>query len=229
MLAVGVGIGLVVPYRNQVRLMAENRRLRQRLAQVSPLAAENVRLSNLVARGRGLQIRGNDQLRELLRLRSELHDLRRKTNEVSSAQLAQAPAPSGPAETKDEQTEVIGRDVWAFSGYASPEAALQTVAWAMKNGDVQSYLASLTPDGFEFVEQQFQDKTEAELSASLVQEISGTKALRLDRKRQLDDGKVAFVIGSTEQDDGETKMKDEQLAVFKNVAGEWRLTGAPDE
>lgn len=57
----------------------ENAALKQQLDQSAPLAAENERLSNLVAQAKS----GNDQdSGELLRLRSEVGMLRRQTNEA---------------------------------------------------------------------------------------------------------------------------------------------------
>ncbi len=91
---------------------------------------------------------------ELLRLRGEVGVLRKQVSEQVSlkqenfrlrtadsiAQKNQLPqAPVG------GQTN-FSKESWAFAGYATPEAALQTWTWAMSKGDKQTMLASLVPD-----------------------------------------------------------------------------------
>jgi hypothetical protein len=43
------------------------------------------------------------------------------------------------------QHRIVPRSSWAFAGYASPESAFQSSVWAISRGDVQTWLASLTP------------------------------------------------------------------------------------
>jgi hypothetical protein len=40
---------------------------------------------------------------------------------------------------------VFPKESWSFAGYASPEAAMISAIWAMKEGDRAKYLESLTP------------------------------------------------------------------------------------
>jgi hypothetical protein len=82
--AVVVG-GVVTPLAIQHRLVKqqeENQALRQQVAQLAKLEMENDRLSNLVARAHGSSAIGDDQLRELLRLRGEVGMLRSQTNQL---------------------------------------------------------------------------------------------------------------------------------------------------
>jgi hypothetical protein len=228
------------------KLAEADRLWRQQADQLARLTAENSRLSNALVQVRLSQARANDQLRELLRLRGEVNALREVTN-----QMAQLRANSGPAAareaTRSKAEEIkprveldlrpaseaagvtIPRQSWAFAGYATPEAALQTVVWAMANGDAATYLASLTPAGLQYLEQQLDGKSETDLVTMLKDEVSDLKALRLDQRRDAGDGKVSFVLAAREQEDGGTRQRDEQVLVLKNVGGEWRVVAGPDE
>jgi hypothetical protein len=88
----------------------------------------------------------------------------------------------------------------------------------MGNGDTATYMASLTPAGLQHLQEQMEGKSEADLANILKEEVADLKSLRLDQKRDAGDGKVSFVLG-----------KEDQLLVLKNVGGEWRLVGSPDE
>lgn len=76
----GVATPLVIQHQSQQNLRAENLGLRQKnvqlAEQIKPLAAENARLSNLIAQARDSQPLAPSQSNELLRLRGEVARLR---------------------------------------------------------------------------------------------------------------------------------------------------------
>jgi type II secretory pathway pseudopilin PulG len=74
---------MMVQYQAQARLREQDVALREGADQVSRLQEGNQRLSNLVAKGKGLQPLPNDQFMGLLRLRSEVALLRTKVQEMS--------------------------------------------------------------------------------------------------------------------------------------------------
>jgi hypothetical protein len=118
---------------------------------------------------------------------------------------------------------MIPKESWAFVGYATPENALQSLAWAMNKGDAKSFLAGLSPETRSIYSQQFEGKTDNEIATLLSKEISRLPALRLDRKKVSEGGEVAFVLYSEERDDGTTRSKDEAVLTFRNIGGEWKL------
>ena len=71
-LAAGVATSFVIHHKAQVKLRVENESLRQQLNQQAELAAENERLSNLVAQAKVAPTLASDQSAELLRLRGEV-------------------------------------------------------------------------------------------------------------------------------------------------------------
>ncbi|HYG35025.1 MAG TPA: sigma-70 family RNA polymerase sigma factor, partial [Clostridia bacterium] len=74
---------LVVQHQSKVRLVTENRLLREQLAQGDTLIEENQRLSNLVAQASKQLDQDRDQMRELLRLRAEVTRLRSDSLELA--------------------------------------------------------------------------------------------------------------------------------------------------
>jgi hypothetical protein len=138
-----------------------NRRLREQtdhsrdlLVRLTRLEVENSRLSNLVAQANTPL--ADEQLAELDKLRAEVRVLRGNTNDLSvmqaelhrlhaelanirSAVGSNAP-PNVPAE------DIYPRDAWKFAGYDTPEHALESVTWAISEGDQASYMAALSPE-----------------------------------------------------------------------------------
>ena len=68
----GVAIWVGIGYQARLGLEEENQGLRQQLDEMGELAAENERLSNLVAQASSSHSLAEDQMRELLRLRAEV-------------------------------------------------------------------------------------------------------------------------------------------------------------
>jgi hypothetical protein len=153
---VGVAVWLAVEYQGRLRLGEENKALRQQLDQIAGLVAENERLSNLVAQANSSQSLPDERLKELLRLRGEVGVLRQQSKELEALReknrQARAALDSG---HKPQDANVAGaaatadywpRGSWAFAGYASPEAALQSFFWAANKGDVKTLQGGITDD-----------------------------------------------------------------------------------
>ncbi len=208
-----VTVPLLVQRQSQIRLDRENSRLRQALANQS--SALQI-LSNRFVSATAEAALSQEQLAELMRLRSEVGRLRQEAQErlrvsVSTQKPAAVAEPVTPP-------NVLPKSAWRFAGYDTPEHALESVVWAMSTGDVKTCLASLTPD----VAQRVQNKAAEDLGPKLVQEISRIGGLRLDRKKSEPDGSVSFVLFSEESDNGSEKFRSEAVLKFKNVSGEWK-------
>lgn len=106
-LAAGVATPLAMQHRAQARLRDENQTLREQLKQQADLAADNERLSHLLAQlaktnSQGLQ---KEQLNELLRLRSEVGQLRAQARELTQLRAATKAAGDTPASRLRAQLE----------------------------------------------------------------------------------------------------------------------------
>jgi hypothetical protein len=76
LVAASIAAPLLTAHHSQVRLRQENDSLRQQAAQSAELLAESDRLSNQLAQAQSPQTLTDPQLRELLRLRNEVTQLR---------------------------------------------------------------------------------------------------------------------------------------------------------
>jgi hypothetical protein len=229
---VGMAIWLAVEDQARLRLGEEHKTLEKQLDQMAGLIAENDRLSNLVAQANRSLPLPDDQSRELLRLRGEAGVLRQQSNELevvrNENRQAHASLASG---GKGQSAGAVGaaatadywpRDSWDFTGYASPDAALQTSLWAANNGDLKALLASVTGDVQKKMEEDFGGKSETEASIRAMDEVSNLKSVRvLDREVQGDD----TVVLSAEFVDG-TDSHTGKL-VMKKIGNDWKLSGLP--
>ena len=105
----GAATALVVQHQNQTQLRHENESLRQ---QITRLSMDNESLSNQLVAASGSQSLPEDQLNELLRLRSEVGTLRRQTNELARLRTeSRRPAPNSVAqkEPDPDQDMEVGR------------------------------------------------------------------------------------------------------------------------
>lgn len=107
-LVVSVATPMAIQRHNQAKLREENKSLHRQVDHLTPLLAENQRLSNLVAQSAQM----SDQLGELLKLRGEVTMLRAQTNEIAKLQednsrlraaLTSTNSKPTPRETEEEQ------------------------------------------------------------------------------------------------------------------------------
>ena len=146
------------------RLREQTDASRQLLSRLAVLEVDNNRLSNMVAQANTPL--AEEQLAELGKLREEVRRLRNRTNDLQtmrtelrrlrgelsaarSTMTSNAP-PDVPA------NDIYPRDAWKFAGYDTPEDAVESVTWAISQGDEDSYLSSLSPE--------LQDEMESELA-----------------------------------------------------------------
>jgi hypothetical protein len=226
----GVAIWLALGHQARLRLREENKTLRQQLAQMASLGAENERLSNLVSGVSRSRSVSNDQLRELLRLRGEvgvlreqskeLETLRKENRQVStsldSSLKAQSAAPAGAAANADYWP----RESWAFAGYASPDAALQSSFWAANKGDVKTFVGGIEGEILQKVQKDFEGKSEDEISAKAIAEVASLKSVRiLNREARAED----TVVLTAEFEEGNTTHTTKLL--MKKFGDDWKLSG----
>jgi len=83
----GVATELVIQSQSQASLREENQALHQQASQLSQVAAENERLSNLVVQANSAESLSREQMRELLRLRGEVGQLRQESNLLETLRM----------------------------------------------------------------------------------------------------------------------------------------------
>jgi small-conductance mechanosensitive channel len=182
-----------INWRKAGLFQADNESLRARVeALENETTASTQSAESLKAATEKMRIQTSD----LLKLRNEVTQLRTIAKNVETLtaenqrlraqaqQLAAAPASASPPSPVEAAglagREQFPRESWSFAGYGSPEAALVSAIWAMREGDPKTYLESLAPDEQERIAQGWLDKSEAEIAAkhkSDVATISGMRVL----------------------------------------------------
>jgi len=218
-----VAIPVAVQHQSSNQLREDNQALRQQVAQ---LAAENERLSNLVAQANSSRTLANEQPGEILRLRGEVGVLRQQMNEaerllgenrqlragLTNSQNAQATEPSTPSSAP------VPKESWAFAGYATPEAAVQTMVWAWSNRDGETLLASSTPEGRKKFEKDFEGKPASEALAAFPIDLSKASYYQLYNKKEVSDDEVTFTVAF----DLPFHIGYSQIVTMKKVGSEWK-------
>ena len=216
---VGVAIWLGVGYQARVGLEEENQALRQQVEQMGELAAENERLSNIVAQASQSQPRSEDQKRAALRPRGEVAALRQQGEVPAALPTENRQAPAS-AESADPATNYWPRASWAFAGYATPNAALQSSLWAASKGDIKTLLGSFTGDAQKIAETLLSTNSESAVATVVISQLVGFKSLRVINSEVRDEETV--VITTQTDEEGGPQIKK---AMMKKVGGEWKLFG----
>jgi hypothetical protein len=216
----------VIQHQTHIKLREENDSLRQRLDQMDQLEAENERLSNLVARANGSL--SDEQLKDLLRLRSEVGSLRQQTNELArlreenrrlQATLMANRSLSASNSPPDATPQEFPKESWAFAGYATPSAALQSLYWATSKGDVKLASVSVTP---EWWQREFGDTSESEIAAEFAKESSKVTGFRILSSKILSDNEV--ILNYNLASDGRSSDGNFRILMVK-IEGEWKFAG----
>jgi hypothetical protein len=223
----GIAASLVIQQSGQARLREKTEALRRQAEQIARLSAENERLSNLVARTANPQALPPDQLRELLRLRGQIGLLREAAREQARLEAANQQLRSEletPAKALAEARAAPNfwaKDQLAFAGYADPEAALKTLLWAMRNGDLKAYLACWTEGESvaALLQRQPREKVDAEMAAEgkmLAENLAPAVGFHILDKKTTSADEVILNLSF----DGEGKTRK---FVVKRTGNEWKL------
>ncbi len=212
------------------RLRQENERLKgdlataQRLARVTandPNARRSQELERLRTEAGEIHKLRNEvsQLRagarELDKLRAENQQLRGSNQRIPVAPNA---SPGGAPATAAPEA-FYPKENWAFAGYATPEAALQSVVWAMREGDTKTFLASVTPEEMARMEKEWGNKSEAQISADARKGADKISSVRILERKVLSDDEVVLSLYAEGGDDKIQKIS------MKRFGAEWKLAG----
>ena len=219
-----------VEHRARIHAAEEIRSLRLHLAAIQEDLAKMRERVNL----RDSEVkRLHDATKEIYKLRNQaglLQDKEKKVEQLLAEiqQLRAAPGNSAAnnwiASSRGESAQNSWpKENWSFSGYATPEAALQSLAWAVRDGDRQKFLDSMSPEEKSRQEKEWADdkRSPDELKIDLqnwVKDVSGVKIL--DKKTISDDEVILAIYTEGEGDVTSFSMK--------RIGGEWK-TGPAKE
>jgi hypothetical protein len=176
------------------------------------------------------------EAREVYKLRNEVSQLRAGVKEADKLQaenqrlraagkpLQAVPstAVAGPSAAASQEG-YYAKENWAFTGYATPEAALQSVIWAMREGDTRTLLASVTPEEMERMQKEWGNKSEAQVSADAKRGTDKLNGIRILESKTLSDDEVVLSVYAA---GGEDKV---QKISMKRYGAEWKMAGPKRE
>ena len=182
-----------------------------------------------------LQRERNDAASELAGLRAENEQLTSNSNEIELPQLRDEVARLGrqadelrklvqsrqDAESRKApvfSTNLVSRESWKFSGYATPEATIQSIVWAQSLGDVQKFLAGFNPEQTNAIVASFSDEA---LSKRLTDEARFVTGVQILKQFPLADDEVMVDLAVWAQAWGAPHFGD-AMVVLKSIDGEWK-------
>ena len=217
----GATTALVVQHQTQTRLRAENESLMQQLAQ---LKTGNESLSNRLAATGNSKSLSDEQFNELLRLRGEVGVLRGQTDELRKlAQARQSPERQNLSAANASLTETnFPRESWGFAGYATPEAAIQSMLWAKSVGDVKTFLASGAPGVSNgMLNSYLKAESDEARSKILVDGSKNWSGFQILNQIPLADDVVMLHVQLQMQINGAPQQGDTMMEL-KKIDGEWK-------
>src|SRR5215469_14236272 len=163
---VAVAVLLEMQYQARHQLRSQSDVMREQFKQLQDLETENIRLSNMVARVSSPL--ADEQLAELADLRQQVEALRHRTNDIAGLQneidrlrgvlsVAANSVESDAAPPAVPAGDIYPRDSWMFAGYDTPEDTIQSIIWAVSEGDQDAYAAGVTPELGGQLQSEFED------------------------------------------------------------------------
>jgi len=210
----GLVASLVVQHQSLARLREDNRSLQQ---QVEELRDAKNQLAQVAVDQYELAKRQRDQS-ELLRLRGEVGVLRRQTKELDALEASLKTQSAGTVETA-ATADYWPRDSWAFAGYASPDAALQTFVWAASEGDLKTLLGSVAGEAQKRIEKDLEGKSEGEASRKAIDDAINLKSVRVYHRNVQSDDTVIIQAG---YENGRITYVEKLF--MKKIGNEWKLS-----
>jgi len=194
---------LVLQRRAVSNARQENQALHQAQTEAAQLASENQTLPELRGKNQQLEdLRAANQ--DLLKLRNEVRQLRtqnaaaeklRQDNERLAAAIKSAG--SGKPLRFSEMDGYVPKESWSHAVFATPEAALQTLLWAVREGQIQAVAECMSPESRPHFEKEFASKSEQEQKKSLQQglgQLVRTGGYRLVEREDASEDKVVLGI-----------------------------------
>jgi hypothetical protein len=229
-LVTGVLIPVFFQYRATIDMREENFSLRRRTSEMARLLPENRRLSNLLDEVRSAPALTAAQFSELLRLRGEVGVLKDEFTKLRTELNAHRNSASSRALRASASTNYFPKDSWAAAGYATPEAAVQSLSWinsqAMEHKDFKTLLSSLSPDLRVEAARHFAGKTDTEIAAEFANEAEHSRkkeGIRIVNKKTISDGEVILTF----YEDGPDSFGSMRLKRVGNAWNSADTTGTP--
>jgi len=222
----------VVGWQKVTQLRSENEALRAELEGFKERTADDGKVQAEQHDNELQQLRA--EAKEVFRLRNDVTQLRsaakeaetmRAQNQQLRTENQQLRSGTGAAATNatnaaNSQTggNQFSRESWTFAGYGTPESALVSSIWAMKEGKPLLYLDSLSPDEQARMARAWESKSEDEVAAKHQQDVSKITALRILDHQDVSPDEVRMNVYI----DGVGRT---ETVSMKRVGNDWKFGG----
>jgi len=112
---------------------------------------------------------------------------------------------------------------YSFSGYATPEASVQSMIWAADTGDLEKLPACVTSEAMEQFRDEMKGKSPGEVSHALVAWANGMAGYRITQKEVISDDEVHLHIHATPSADALHSGK--AVIRMKKIGDDWKWAG----
>jgi RNA polymerase sigma factor (sigma-70 family) len=111
-----------------------------------------------------------------------------------------------------------------FAGYATPEASIQTMVWALSTGDVEKFLACLEPlEAERFKNRQIAGKSKDQIQREAMALAKALMKYRITEKKTVSDDEVHVRISAPASDEG--LPTGTATIILKRIGEEWKRAG----
>jgi hypothetical protein len=228
MVMAGAGSLLIWEHSLNEKLRLDNDSLRGAVAELKQAQSER----EPVAADNSLS---TEQLSELLKLRGEVTGLRERTNEMVALRqrnealraslktmAASTPKVEAAERKKTLPEDALPQDIhpkesWAYRGYGSPEATVESMLWAISKGDKATFLGGMSPEEQARLEKELEGKD----FAAEAKTLNPTEFRVLDRQVVSDDEMVMTVYSVRQKENGDADSNSQDMN-FKRINGEWK-------
>ena len=168
-----------------------------------------------------------DERRELMKLRNQVSQLQKRAEAAETKQDQPAPATNAKLERPKmnfDPGQYIPVEEFAFAGYDTPEASLQTQAWAMFKGTFAEVLEAFGPL---IAENPSKFSTEKEFMESRRQVMPKIKGFQVLARKVLPDGRIEVKakIDVANMPEKNLSIPDLMVQPMKKFADGWHMAG----
>lgn len=214
------GIWLLVgQHRARTQFRAENAALQQEADQLPSLVEEQARLTNQLARAQSLASSSSNPLSELGRLRDAAAAQKDELQKLRAELASELAMPAFQKLPGSNRIVNLPKASWSFAGYATPEAAFQSMLSATLQGDLSALKSSLTPAELERrLHGEWKDKTDREIADAGVEGLSKATGVQILNIQMFspDEAHFTVYINGFDQPDQPLWMD------LKRIGGEWK-------
>jgi RNA polymerase sigma factor (sigma-70 family) len=112
---------------------------------------------------------------------------------------------------------------FTFAGYATPETALESMLWAMSQGDLKKFEADLTSEQRERFAGKMDGKSDDEIRRLLIAQANTMVGYRLNQRQVISDDEIRLLL-LVQPYPGHPHIGND-LQVMRKVGNEWKYAG----